>query len=67
MLPYVDGFSLMEQKAFANIPVIFLTAKYTISDKVKGLKLGADNYIVKPFEAVELLARVEAVLLRIKP
>jgi len=67
MLPYVDGFSLMEQKAFANIPVIFLTAKDTVSDKVKGLKLGADDYIVKPFEAVELLARVEAVLRRIKP
>jgi len=67
MLPYVDGFSLMEQKAFAYIPVIFLTAKDTISDKVKGLKLGADDYIVKPFEALELLARVEAVLRRIKP
>ena len=67
MLPYKDGFSLMEQKSFANIPVIFLTAKDSTSDKVKGLKLGADDYIVKPFEAVELLARVEAVLRRTKP
>jgi len=67
MLPYKDGFSLMEQNVFDNIPVIFLTAKDSISDKVRGLKLGADDYIVKPFEAVELLARVEAVLRRIKP
>ncbi|MCL2627928.1 MAG: response regulator transcription factor [Oscillospiraceae bacterium] len=67
MLPYKDGFSLMEDKAFENIPVIFLTAKDSTLDKVKGLKLGADDYIVKPFEAVELLARVEAVLRRIKP
>jgi len=67
MLPHKDGFSLMEQKAFNDIPVIFLTAKDSTADKVKGLKLGADDYIVKPFEAVELLARVEAVLRRIKP
>jgi len=67
MLPYDDGFSLMEKKVFENIPVIFLTAKDSTSDKVKGLKLGADDYIVKPFEAVELLARIEAVLRRIKP
>jgi len=67
MLPYNDGFSLMEQKVFKDIPVIFLTAKDSTTDKVKGLKLGADDYIVKPFEAVELLARVEAVLRRVKP
>jgi DNA-binding response OmpR family regulator len=67
MLPYTDGFSLMEQKAFAGIPVIFLTAKGSTPDKVRGLKLGADDYITKPFEAVELLARVEAVLRRVKP
>jgi len=66
MLPYKDGFSLMEQKVFEDIPVIFLTAKDSITDKVKGLKLGADDYIAKPFEAVELLARVEAVLRRVK-
>ena len=67
MLPYKDGFSLMEQKAFTQTPVIFLTAKDSTSDKVRGLKLGADDYIVKPFEAVELLARVEALLRRTKP
>ncbi|NLJ30914.1 MAG: response regulator transcription factor [Clostridiales bacterium] len=68
MLPYLDGFSLMEQNAFEeNVPVIFVTAKDSTADKVKGLKLGADDYISKPFEAVELLARVEAVLRRTKP
>ncbi|MDR2590124.1 MAG: response regulator transcription factor [Oscillospiraceae bacterium] len=67
MLPYKDGFSLMEQKIFDGTPVIFLTAKDSVIDKVKGLKLGADDYIVKPFETVELLARVEAVLRRAKP
>jgi len=66
MLPYEDGFSLMEKKVFENVPVIFLTAKTSTVDKVKGLKLGADDYIVKPFEAVELLARVETVLRRTK-
>ena len=64
MIPRQDGFTLMEEKAFGEIPVIFLTARDDISDKVKGLKLGADDYITKPFEAVELLARVEAVLRR---
>jgi two-component system alkaline phosphatase synthesis response regulator PhoP len=67
MLPHEDGFSLMEQNRFHGIPVIFVTAKDNVTDKVKGLKLGADDYIVKPFEAVELLARVEAVLRRTKP
>ena len=67
MLPYKDGFTLIEQNIFKGIPVIFVTAKDNISDKVKGLKLGADDYIVKPFEAVELLARVEAVLRRARP
>jgi DNA-binding response OmpR family regulator len=47
-----------------SIPVIFLTAKASVSDRVKGLKLGADDYLVKPFEIIELLARVEAVLRR---
>lgn len=67
LLPYQDGFSLMEQKVFRDKPVIFLTAKNATVDKVKGLKLGADDYIVKPFETVELLARVEAVLRRTGP
>lgn len=67
MIPGSDGFDLMERRAFGDIPVIFLTAKNSTADKVRGLKLGADDYIAKPFEAVELLARVEAVLRRIKP
>jgi DNA-binding response OmpR family regulator len=67
MIPYKDGFSLMEQNAFGDTPVIFLTAKDSVQNKVKGLKLGADDYIVKPFEVVELLARVDVVLRRVKP
>lgn len=64
MLPKLDGFTLMEKINHIDIPVIFLTAKNSIADKVKGLKMGADDYIVKPFESIELLARVEAVLRR---
>lgn len=64
MLPGSDGFTLMEKKVFHNIPVIFLTAKANLMERVKGLKLGADDYITKPFETIELLARVEAVLRR---
>lgn len=66
MLPDSDGFKIMEKVHPVGIPVIFLTAKNSLSDKVKGLKMGADDYIVKPFEAVELLARIEAVLRRSK-
>lgn len=47
-----------------EIPVIFLTAKSSVADRVKGLRLGADDYLVKPFEIIELLARVETVLRR---
>lgn len=64
MLPKVNGYELMEYIAPMNIPVIFLTARDSTKDKVKGLKLGADDYIAKPFEMDELLARVEAVLRR---
>lgn len=64
MLPGKDGFSLMEVIRQKGIPVIFITAKDSIADRVKGLRLGADDYLVKPFAAVELLARVEAVLRR---
>ena len=64
MLPQVDGYELMSYIEPLNIPVIFLTAKASVSDRVKGLKLGADDYLTKPFEIVELLARVEAVLRR---
>ena len=64
MLPGADGFSVMEQVRHKETPVIFLTALQDVSDKVKGLRLGAEDYIVKPFEAVELLARCEVVLRR---
>lgn len=65
MLPDGDGFSLMEQiRSFADVPIIFLTAKDEAADKLAGLGLGADDYIVKPFMAQELLLRVYAVLRR---
>ncbi|MDR2939660.1 MAG: response regulator transcription factor [Clostridiales bacterium] len=62
MLPGADGFEVI--KNTKGIPVIFLTSKNTLHDKVKGLKMWADDYIIKPFEMLELLARVEAVLRR---
>lgn len=64
MLPGMDGFELMNRIKDLNIPVIFLTAKNGLVDKVTGLKSGAEDYIVKPFETVELLARIEVVLRR---
>ena len=65
MLPDGDGFSLMKQlRTFTNVPVIFLTAKDEAADKLAGLGLGADDYMVKPFLPQELLLRVYAVLRR---
>lgn len=64
-LPKVDGYELMDYIRPTGIPVIFITAKGRIQDRVKGLKLGADDYIVKPFQIGELLARVEAILRRV--
>ncbi len=64
MLPEIDGFELMDYIRPLEIPVIFLTAKAAVQDRVKGLKLGAEDYIVKPFEIVELLARIDVVLRR---
>lgn len=64
MLPKLDGFSIIGKIKHKDMPIIFLTAKASIVDKVQGLKMGADDYIVKPFESVELLARIEAVLRR---
>ena len=64
MLPEVDGFELMEYIRPMKVPVIFLTAKSAVKDRVKGLKLGAEDYIVKPFEVIELLARIDVVLRR---
>ena len=64
MLPEVNGYELLDFIKPMGIPVIFITAKGSMEDKVRGLRLGADDYLVKPFEIVELLARVEAVLRR---
>lgn len=66
MLPEVDGFELMDYIRPLGIPVIFLTAKSAVKDRVKGLTLGAEDYIVKPFEIIELLARIDVVLRRYK-
>src|SRR5688572_32118293 len=66
MMPKKDGFSLAEdiRKTNENIPIIFLTAKSMSEDKVKGFKLGADDYITKPFSSEELVLRVKAILKR---
>ena len=64
MLPNADGFELMEYIRPLGIPVIFLTARGSVDDRVRGLRMGAEDYIVKPFEILELLARVDVVLRR---
>jgi len=64
MLPEIDGYELLEYVKPLGTPVIFITAKGAVNDRIKGLKLGADDYLVKPFQIGELLARVEAVLRR---
>lgn len=64
MLPGASGYDIMEYIRPMGIPVIFITAKHEVKNRVKGLRLGADDYLVKPFDVVELTARVEAVLRR---
>ncbi|MCI8396498.1 MAG: response regulator transcription factor [Clostridia bacterium] len=65
MLPKVDGYELLEYiKETRGMPTIFITAKSQTQDKIKGLREGADDYITKPFEIEELIARIEAVLRR---
>lgn len=64
MIPKINGFELISYINKKDIPVIFITAKESVVDRVKGLRLGADDYIVKPFENIELLARIEAVIRR---
>ncbi len=64
MLPGASGFDIMEYIRPLGVPVIFITARQEVRDRVRGLKLGADDYLVKPFDVVELVARVEAVLRR---
>ncbi len=64
MLPGADGYDVMDYIRPYKVPVIFISAKHEVRDRVKGLKLGADDYLIKPFDVTELLARVEAVLRR---
>ena len=66
MLPKQDGFHVIQsiRETQEDIPVIFITARGAVQDRIKGLKLGADDYIVKPFDMMEMLARVETVLRR---
>lgn len=67
MMPILDGFNALERiREFSMVPVIIVTARGSENDRVRGLDLGADDYIVKPFSATELLARVRAVLRRAK-
>lgn len=66
MLPKIDGFELMEYIRPLEIPVIFITAKDSVNNRLKGLRMGAEDYIVKPFEIIELLARVDVVLRRFR-
>lgn len=68
MLPGIDGYQVCrEVRAKANVPIIMLSAKGEIFDKVLGLELGADDYMIKPFDSKELVARVKAVLRRYQP
>ncbi|MDE6752562.1 MAG: response regulator transcription factor [Eubacterium sp.] len=64
MLPGFDGLTLMEYIRPMEIPVIFITAKGSVEDRIKGLRAGAEDYIVKPFDIAELLVRIEVVLRR---
>ncbi len=68
MLPGIDGYQVCrELRTKSNVPIIMLSAKGEIFDKVLGLELGADDYIIKPFDSKELVARVKAVLRRYQP
>lgn len=68
MLPDLDGYEVCRRiREISSVPVIMLTARVEEADKVRGLRIGADDYVTKPFSAIELLARVEAVLRRAEP
>jgi two-component system, OmpR family, alkaline phosphatase synthesis response regulator PhoP len=66
MLPYVDGFEVAEKvrEKFPQLPILFLTARTGVRDKIKGLEIGADDYLTKPFHLKELLLRVNGMLKR---
>ena len=68
MLPGIDGYQVCREiRAKSNTPIIMLSAKGEVFDKVLGLELGADDYVIKPFDSKELVARVKAVLRRYQP
>jgi two-component system alkaline phosphatase synthesis response regulator PhoP len=69
MLPRMNGFDVCREvrKRGVTTPILMLTARGQVADKVVGLKLGADDYLTKPFEAMELMARLEALLRRVPP
>lgn len=67
MLPGISGFEVQSRIKEKNIPVIFLTARTNVNDKLLGLELGADDYITKPFDNRELILRIKAVLKRVNP
>ncbi len=68
MLPGIDGYQVCREiRTRSNVPIIMLSAKGEIFDKVLGLELGADDYMIKPFDSKELVARVKAVLRRFQP
>jgi len=68
MLPKLDGFSVCQQiREFSNVPIIMLTAKGDDMDKILGLEYGADDYITKPFNILEVKARIKAIIRRISP
>lgn len=62
LLPGLDGFALMDYMQKYNIPALYLTAKTDVPSRVKGLRSGAEDYMVKPFEMLELLVRIEKIL-----
>ena len=67
MMPGEDGFSLARDLIASGIPVLFLTAKTAVKDRVRGLRMGAEDYVLKPFEPEELLARIDVILRRTQP
>ena len=68
MLPGIDGYQICREiRSHSNVPIIMLSAKGEVFDKVLGLELGADDYVIKPFDSKELVARVKAVLRRYQP
>lgn len=68
LMPKMDGLEMLKQlRSFSTVPVIILTAKGTDTDRIKGLELGADDYLPKPFNPDELVARIEAIRRRLQP